>query len=294
MDGSTPSRNSVYTPIILVLIACFLLGLFLLIRKSTSVPEKKANIKNREVVKKTNITPLTGPAGSLKLRRAEDRALGLNDSLDVILSVLTQKQAIAGYDAVLQYDPLQLRFENLENLVNDGFTVTRQESEGRLRISGFVKDPGVDDVAIDAEDLVKVRFTVLRAGSGTVSLAFRNGDTDDSNIMDKYVRDFLVSVENVSFNVGIPLKLVKGQTVSIPETPWSVTFVSALIPSPDCRDCMQLADFTLQDKSGSKHEVSFKSGGFAGTLINEVQAGPFTVSLVDVTERNAAITILPE
>jgi hypothetical protein len=297
MEDNHPARRiDLFIPAFLVLAAFLGFGIYLLLSRRANPPASTPPppVKNG-IVKKITGTP-TGPVrGIMALKRTDEAAASsLSTTFDVIITADSKGQKITGYDAVLAYDPDYLEFVKQTNPLSGAYRDTVTEANGKIRVSSFLIKPETLPVAFDGNAVMTLSFKALKPGRTELGLEHQKNTKSESNLITENQEDILDKAASLPLHIGDAIDLAEGQTKQISGTGYRIRLVKAAPASPDCRDCIETAQLVIVDPEGKETEVAFRSGGFAGTLMTEVRAKGFLITLNELKNKQVRIFVVPE
>ena len=141
--------------------------------------------------------------------------------------------------------------------------------------------------------LADITFKPKEKGTSPLSIQFKEGGTDDSNMAAEAVGDILGAVENAVIHVGTEATVTEGKKFIIPRSDLTLEVTNITIPKQPCNDCLTTADILAT--TGSKNEtMSFALGGIEGKMYEVVKAFSYGFQINDITENSVTLVYYPE
>lgn len=297
MEDNNPARRiDLFIPAFLVLAALLGFGIYLLIFRRVHPPASRPPAPvNKDIVKKITSVP-TGPTrGVMELRRSDSATpISLSRTFDVAIFADSGGQKITGYDAVLAYDPEDLSFVKETNHESGTYRTNVTDEDGKIRISSFLAKPETQPAAFDGNTVMTLTFKALKPGRTDVILEHQKDAKSESNLITERQEDILDKAVSLPLQIGDAIDLAEGQTKPVSGSGYRIRLVKAVTAQPDCRDCIESAQLVIMDPDGKETEVAFRSGGFAGTLMTEVRAKGFLITLEELKNKQVRIFVVPE
>lgn len=294
-ENVVAKRRDLFTPVFLLLLFLLGAGTFLLIKKNTPQQKKSSDKKQGTVVKRITSIPSQNVQGYMGIVRKDETELLLpKKNFELIAESDAKGQEVTGYDTIIEFDPALLSYVAIKNLLPQTFVTQVRSTEGKIAVSAFLKDTETLPLKMQKSQLFSVEMRALSPGRSALSIEFQKGSKSDSNLITASSQDILEKVSSINVVVGHEMMLQLGQTKEIPGTPYLLTLKDVVVPSQECRDCVERVGLVLTDDKEKEHSLAFQSGGFTGNIVNEIRSEGFLITLSELKEKSVILFVVPE
>ena len=194
---------------------------------------------------------------------------------------------ITGYDAVISYDPSILEYVTTQSQ-QSLFTVYTKSLGGKLAITGIKSPQYTQPTSFQNAPLATIRFLPKKIGECGLELLFTQHSNKQSTLITSSSENILDETRSVSVKVGKQVTAVLNKPLTL-ENGAIFTVTSIELPASNCRDCMNVVNFTVK-RNAQTSSGSFKEGGFAGLVQNTSEVLGTTFTLVS-TQSNQIVFI---
>lgn len=255
--------------IIIVVLLTFFLILFA--AGTIFLNNKFNNIKHKS---KFLTTPsITSPPllkGEIYINPDSNQYTTVNSSIELIVVADSKNYPIVGYDLDIKYDKNFLKFEKAINSSSDFFDLFSSEKDDSLVITGIKKLTSKETIYLEKKAMVSLQFKTLKRGKTEIFLIRKDHNKNDSNLITENNEDILDKTNNSIIFIGESVSLKKNQSFVI-DNNLKISLKDLQDQQPDCRDCLVQVNLIVETNGQSK-ELNFKSGGFAGLVIDRLSA----------------------
>lgn len=295
MNTRAQAKNSLLWLGIIMLSLLLLIGILKLISRNQAVKEKRPQ-NTSPVVQHVSPSPVSSGSGSLKMQTADNgRYVPLDGQAEIRVIASSGNVPIVGYDLVLSYDPSILSYVSSNHSLSSDYDGKIVNIPGRLTVSAVLKKDVTRPWILADTVIEQIHFKPLKTGKTIVTLVYRPGATDDSNMIAGDSRDILNKVAPLTLTVGGTVHLNLKEQKPIAGTQFFLRLDKITTPNSSCRDCFTSKDLTFLDpKKNTQVSFGFRSGGFAGVVHDEAHAGGFVFKEIDATDASITVLTVPE
>lgn len=264
--------------LLLILIACLLLvaGGWYVYTNRVSKPD---NVPLSQMVSPT----VALPKGPYMYLGSDKQTYAAGDEVLVRVVVNSQQTPIAGYDAVITFDPQYVTYQDSKSVSNN-FSLYAQPNGGSTSLTGM-RPLNESPLAVN-EGVAEVRYRVIKTGKVVFGLKYSPGSTADSNLIDSSSKDILSSVNGTEVTAGEGVTLVKNKPQKVGDL--TLTLESYSYIAPKCADCMESATIKVQH-GDEVQRIEFRNGGIVG--YTDVSQKVFGYEIVGVSFSKEGVVV---
>lgn len=197
---------------------------------------------------------------------------------------------ITGYDAVISYDPAILEYVSTQSQ-QSLFNIYSKSLNGTVAITGIKSPQVTQQVTFQNAPLALIKFKPKQLGESGLQLLFTQHSNKQSTLITSTSENILDETRGISVKVGKQVSAVLNKPLTL-ENGATITVTSIELPTANCRDCMQVVNFTLK-KNTQSSSGSFKEGGFAGLIQNTSEVLGMTFTLVSTQSNQVVLVYSP-
>lgn len=185
-----------------ILVGCFTLfllavGSFFIVTKGVLLKNTSSDESNFTQTKKE--TPEN--AAALKILTKEKKNLyKQGETITFIVTGSSKNQQVTGYDVVIRYDPVYLKFLALNNS-NPEFQVLHNQEDYRLMVTGFTQLQDVKATTLSQTPLFEINFQSQQPGTAKLNIEYVPKSTKTSNLTNNKAVNILESVKGTSVEI---------------------------------------------------------------------------------------------
>jgi hypothetical protein len=136
--------------------------------------------------------------GVIKITLKENQKIVPNKDIDAIISFNSPKEAIAGVDVILNFDPKLISFENIsenKKIFDQIIVNTQKQKEGRIKITAYQPK----SILKGEQVLANLTFKLLEKNQAGIKIEFLGPDvvTDSNLVSQANQKDILGKVESL-------------------------------------------------------------------------------------------------
>lgn len=206
MDNTTQPQSTNKIPLLtagsIILVIVIITGIVLFARDRVAQNKKGAGIQvnDEQPVAKDTVT------GTLGISQKGNQAFyRRNQQVTFFVYADSRSQKVTGYDAVLRYNPAELRFESVKTVIEDIDILETvepvDETTEEVYITGVQSLSRKDPFMFENTALAEVTFTVLSGDEVSVDLVYEPGSRVDSNLLTASNQDIISDVVGTTITV---------------------------------------------------------------------------------------------
>jgi hypothetical protein len=201
MDPVTPPvEQSNHKVLAIAVIGFVLLAFVFLVMYLRSMGGAAAPQQNNT---KTATSPTVALGKGKMHLKATQTSFKVGEPVIVTVYADSDNNSVAGFDAVIQFDPALVSYISAKSLVADFQAPIARKDERKVTVFSFKKLDSEKPVVLSDTPVVELTFKAMKAGSAPFTFEFTPPSTKDTNLMDEQKRpnDLLGSVEGTNVTI---------------------------------------------------------------------------------------------
>lgn len=206
MDNTIQPQSTNKIPLLtagsIIVVAIIITGVVLFARERVA-ENKNGNgiqVQDEQQVAKDTVT------GSIGLsQKGNQSSYRRNQQVTFFVYADSRSQEVTGYDAVLRYNPEELRFESVKTVIEDIDILETvepvNETNEEVYITGVQSLSRKDPFVFENTALAEVTFTVLSGDEVNVDVVYEPGSRVDSNLLTANNQDIISDVVGTTITV---------------------------------------------------------------------------------------------